>query len=978
MSNPRTHDATPRTPPPDTVKSPPSVPSKSPESPEGTVATVAGAQSTPVAIKSSSDHPLNDKAYSAERRTRMATDMVNHWAEIPLDKFMSELFPADIRDTEPTAEERKQFKNFNLIKKVKNEKQMYPILCEGIQSAFVSNQLSVKDTGEWTESTDDDTELRRTDLAIFRPKEKDRAKLQLKAFQKTKSAESDPTQSSSTSEAQSAGSDSTESKSAEAKSTAKLEEATEPPVDLSPLTPETWYDLEPMRKDKLRQKHKADTNYLARLRYAARTSFAGSVAYIEVKYATSDFAFGRGLSPNDPFIPTTADGVTPGGEQTRGQLTEYASEMFRRQHRTFVFSVSISRDHARFIRWDRQGAVVSESFSYVDHPEKLHRFFYKLDKMNDTGLGYDPTASVASIDEADCIRKCRPPTEYQRHLLYEATKPSEIIYKVSVGDGDGSSKREFLVGGMMYTSPSVIGRGSKVSVAYDMKDKVLVLLKDVWRIVATHVHPEHEVYARLKANNVPYVANLVCGGDVGGDNDTTVSQHYLVRKYRRRKHYRLALKEIGCPLSDYKSEYLLACYIYAVLTAHQYAWEDAHILHRDISPNNIVLVETEYGDYIAILIDWDLCKYEEDMMKPPTQYNRSGTYVFMSALLLNFPTKRHEVSDDLESFIHLVNWFALDHHKNSLADNSEDFTYFIKRMYEAGYQNPKDTKNKPAKLESMETGRPGFKLPQSPGLQGLITALMKLAKGHYATVDIAALEAQRSSANPAQDTPEPLVDESISPTRLSANVRMIREQRSRKSATTSSDQLLTSDTIQQCDTDPTAIDNSSSMPASSDKQPPSTPSGWLYNHEKIVAIFFEKIREAEREMEEVKRENTMPLPATRRPLKDRKWLNSKLPHSQIDQLPSIQFHTRRSSFFSYRFSKRSSTDDNDDNDETPSTKRFKKSAKQAGTAASSSGANGLHSVEEEQEQEDEKQKGEEQEGEDEKQKGEEQEDEDEA
>ncbi|KAI0791359.1 hypothetical protein C8Q75DRAFT_876430 [Abortiporus biennis] len=960
MSNPRTHDATPRTPPPDTVKSPPSVPSKSPESPEGTVATVAGAQSTPVAIKSSSDHPLNDKAYSAERRTRMATDMVNHWAEIPLDKFMSELFPADIRDTEPTAEERKQFKNFNLIKKVKNEKQMYPILCEGIQSAFVSNQLSVKDTGEWTESTDDDTELRRTDLAIFRPKEKDRAKLQLKAFQKTKSAESDPTQSSSTSEAQSAGSDSTESKSAEAKSTAKSEEATEPPVDLSPLTPETWYDLEPTRKDKLRQKHKADPHYLARLRYAARTSFAGSVAYIEVKYATSDFAFGRGLSPNDPFIPTTADGVTPGGEQTRGQLTEYASEMFRRQHRTFVFSVSISRDHARFIRWDRQGAVVSESFSYVDHPEKLHRFFYKFDRMNDTGLGYDPTASVASIDEADCMRKCRPPNEYHRHLLFEATKPSQIIYKVSVRDGDGSSKREFLVGGMMYTSPSVIGRGSKVSVAYDMKDKVLVLLKDVWRIVATNVHPEHEVYARLKEHNVPYVANVVCGGDVGDVNDSTVSQDYIIlRKYRRRNHYRLALKEIGRPLSDYESEYHLIGHLLTVLLAHQCAWEDAEILHRDISPNNIVIVEKEPGKFIAILIDWDLCKYKEDMMKKPTQYSRSGTYAFMSALLLNFPTKRHEVSDDLESFIHIVNWFALDHHENSLADNSEDFTYFIKRMYEAGYQNPKDTKNKPAKLISMKTGKVEFTLPSSPGLMELITALMSLAEKHYATVDFAALGAQKNSANPAHLTDKPYIHTSGSlyESEIDKVLRKSRGRRPRNSAT------------QQRDASLAAPGSSSS---SSETKPP-TPSGFLYDHDAIIDVFSQKRDAARLEWEEIERENTMPLPAIRSPPKDRKWSNTKLPNSQIDQLPSIQLYTRRSSFFSFRFSKRSSVDDNE---EANPAKRSRTSAQQAGTAASSSGASGLHSVEEEQEQEDEKQKGEEQEGEE--QEGEEQEDEDEA
>ena len=49
------------------------------------------------------------------------------------------------------------------------------------------------------------------------------------------------------------------------------------------------------------------------------------------------------------------------------------------------------------------------------------------------------------------------------------------------------------------------------------------------------------------------------------------------------------------------------------------AWENAKILHNDVSAGNI-MIDVETGE--GFLNDWDLCKYKEDM-GTATQHSRS-------------------------------------------------------------------------------------------------------------------------------------------------------------------------------------------------------------------------------------------------------------------------------------------------------------------------------------------------------------------
>ncbi len=59
-----------------------------------------------------------------------------------------------------------------------------------------------------------------------------------------------------------------------------------------------------------------------------------------------------------------------------GQAVNYAAEASKRQHRHCCFSISLSGTSARFIRWDRAGAIVSKKFDLHERPDLLCDFVW--------------------------------------------------------------------------------------------------------------------------------------------------------------------------------------------------------------------------------------------------------------------------------------------------------------------------------------------------------------------------------------------------------------------------------------------------------------------------------------------------------------------------------------------------------------------------------------------------------------------------
>ncbi|KAL6308013.1 hypothetical protein BKA93DRAFT_31339 [Sparassis latifolia] len=472
--------------------------------------------------------------------------------------------------------------------------------------------------------------------------------------------------------------------------------------------------------------------------YMARVSWAWTCVPIEAKsnHQRSAFEF------NDPGI------------------TEHAAQILLRQHRLFCLMVFICKSGARLIRWDRAGGIVSKSFDYIQEPETLHTFMYRVGKMNDSQRGYDPTAILATPEEVAEMRSCESRlNEYHKECLREAMLDGWPIYKIEFKADDVLSetgktvsppstlKRHYLVGRARSSSSSLTGRATRGYVAYDMATQRLAFLKDTWRADSDKVKPEREVYERLYQKGVrERIATLICGGDVGESVQKTRTQEFNAR-IMGRIHYRIVVKDVGRPLEDYADVREMILVVRDAVIAHRDAWVSAAILHCDVSANNILISQDPDAEgYLTgtlspagFLNDWDMCKYKEHLDKGASQNTRSGTWQFMSALLLRYPTvKGHEVSDDMESFVHLVHWLALKYHPHDLSGSP------LRTHIESTYNECDRTLaghyvGGTYKFSTIKAGLVPFDVSGNPALSNLLRSLIELCRRHYAAIDIDAL-----------------------------------------------------------------------------------------------------------------------------------------------------------------------------------------------------------------------------------------------
>ncbi|EPS95075.1 hypothetical protein FOMPIDRAFT_1133199, partial [Fomitopsis schrenkii] len=415
-----------------------------------------------------------------------------------------------------------------------------------------------------------------------------------------------------------------------------------------------------------------------------------------------DQAAQSGGGPSNPLLKTDNLKASPAeflrlhtaARQTLGQMTEYVSKVLRRQHRTHFFVVFVLRGRARIVRWDRAGAIISTPINFAQDSRLLHEFIWRYACMNEAQRGYDPTVVLATEEEIAAMRDCAAPNDWaDRYRNGAIGQPGWPIYKITMRNEDLIDERllqpiaddidpsecqsepyegtpTFVVGKAYFASDSMAGRGTRCFIAYEVARNRLVFLKDYWRPRVDMILAEGATLKKLRTSGVQYVPTPVASGDVysGGMTPQTSETQSLLSKDERTGrdhvaliHNRLVVKEIGRPLADHEDALQLVGALFYALLAHSQAWLLAQILHRDISELNIIIwcYTTINGQTLTIglLIDWDLAKlakYLDAISRP----GRSGTWPFMSARLLRYPNKKHEVADDIESAIHLLQWMC--------------------------------------------------------------------------------------------------------------------------------------------------------------------------------------------------------------------------------------------------------------------------------------------------------------------------------
>ncbi|KAI1791218.1 hypothetical protein LXA43DRAFT_446977 [Ganoderma leucocontextum] len=324
-------------------------------------------------------------------------------------------------------------------------------------------------------------------------------------------------------------------------------------------------------------------------------------------------------------------------------------------------------------------------------------------------------------------------------LLFKASvsNSSAQWWKLRVDDRAGP--RYFLVGEPHFRASGLAGRATRGYVAVDLADPrgALVFVKDAWRVAHEGIEREGHILRYLNEKKVDRVPTLVCHGDVRarmadmvGEDDVdvdvghvgeqheegdeemesededaitndrekprgriqqTVSQKYwTARKPESRcpmkthRHYRIVVQEVGLPMSYFKNAKELVYLLARGISAHDQAFQ-AGILHRDVSAGNVLIQVKEFvkdGKLVrsrdVLLTDWELSKRLDQSEMEPRQPDRTGTWQFMSANSLSNPWRVIAVEDEMESFFHLLLFYAIRY----LPHNCNDVGMFMEEYFD--------------------------------------------------------------------------------------------------------------------------------------------------------------------------------------------------------------------------------------------------------------------------------------------------------
>ncbi|KAI0354871.1 hypothetical protein OH77DRAFT_367142 [Trametes cingulata] len=400
-----------------------------------------------------------------------------------------------------------------------------------------------------------------------------------------------------------------------------------------------------------------------------------------------------------------------------GQNMTYATEIFARQHRHALFSVSLSGSSARFIRWDRAGAVVTAAFDILESPENLCQFLWCFAWLSDAGRGYDLTVGVASAEEEEIFRsaiekhvklqlgKVKGPVKYaiQRGLRdhYQPGVVSVLVMPTVENQRQPGlqSSRRILVSRPLSYPLSLVGRATRAYWAVDADTRKVVFLKDTWRhhpssTTAEGGEPvpetEGDILTVLHGAKVCNIPPMEHHGDVPYAEwvrddrrsegwtlkflkvaQRTRTQDYLAKgwvcgagrldfRIFKHTHYRLVLGVVGYSLLRLSGTQELLHSSYNAFRALCDAHSKAGFLHRDITPGNIILVRMPDGNpwRRAYLVDWEFARHA-GALRTQELHEISLKWQFTSRKVASGIPGPHTVQDDMESLLYTVLYSAI-------------------------------------------------------------------------------------------------------------------------------------------------------------------------------------------------------------------------------------------------------------------------------------------------------------------------------
>ncbi|RPD53444.1 hypothetical protein L226DRAFT_617398 [Lentinus tigrinus ALCF2SS1-7] len=445
----------------------------------------------------------------------------------------------------------------------------------------------------------------------------------------------------------------------------------------------------------------------------------------------------------DPFderkLDNSPEAVTR--QKVLGQILSYAELVFRHQQRQFHYMLLLFRECARIIYFDHSSMVVTEKIPYATQGQELSEFLVRYGRLKKPEFqGHDPTAvRIEKTDDLHSLvreyaENCvtNDAEDHAAGLFRDSLVKSWPIWRLQVYDEQTETEHWFAVGKPHSQASGVAGRGTRGYVALPLllnkngelsvppfnkrgePTEPFVYLKDAWRIDHPSLQKEGLVLKALNDAEVQFVPTVFQHGDLPGQSTLSYQKWSVLRgkedcKLKPHHHYRLTVKEVGKPLSEFDCGAHLVVAIFNCIQAHEQACKAGYI-HRDISSGNILLCKSKSGKWLGMLNDWELAaKY---VMGEGIQVNaaseecpvleRTGTWQFLSVNCLLDKHRIVDIPDDLESILHVLLHFAVRFLPHNIKDDSVGvFLYQYFDDYSTSYHGPTSS---PAKFAAMKDG----------------------------------------------------------------------------------------------------------------------------------------------------------------------------------------------------------------------------------------------------------------------------------
>ncbi|KII84976.1 hypothetical protein PLICRDRAFT_32185 [Plicaturopsis crispa FD-325 SS-3] len=202
--------------------------------------------------------------------------------------------------------------------------------------------------------------------------------------------------------------------------------------------------------------------------------------------------------------------------------------------------------------------------------------------MSPEALGRDPSAVLLRDDDPKRLQA----------LDALGSEDARTVPAYAVAVGGGKDRRVWVtVGPPIWSSYSLLGRGTSVWRAYDPKSGRLLVLKNAWR--SSKRTPESAIYRHIRGSH-PGLALFDSGGDVIFPGEKVAISAQRLRDFNDLGDgetailHRIVIETLGRPLWDYSTELELLLGIRAAMKGHQFLYEQG-ILHRDVSGGNVML-----------------------------------------------------------------------------------------------------------------------------------------------------------------------------------------------------------------------------------------------------------------------------------------------------------------------------------------------------------------------------------------------------